>query len=74
MTDRKKFLELCQKNAVFPKSEKVLVGDAEYFPQALKIWFDKKGETQNTAILIDKSANSVLQCRLSEVSLERKEG
>lgn len=58
--ERKKYLQLCQKNAISPKSVKVLYDGLEYFPEAYQMDFNEKGETQNTAILKDIKANSSL--------------
>jgi hypothetical protein len=68
--DRKKYLELCQKNSVYPNSEKVNYKGAEYYPKALKVWFDNKGIPQNTAVIEDVNSNSVTYCKLSEVRYE----
>ena len=43
MIDRKEFLMMCQKNSVYPQSCKIKYHDAEYYPLALYIWFDDKG-------------------------------
>ena len=65
--ERKRYLELCQKNAVYEKSVLVLYDGNEYYPQKIQVWFDKKGKTKNTAILLDKNLNSAVHCRVEEV-------
>ena len=66
--DRKKFLSLCQKEAVIPKSEEVIYHDAKYHPFGINIWFDAKGCPHNTAILKDIKSNSLTYCELGEVN------
>lgn len=65
--ERKRYLELCQRNAVYEKSVLVLYDGNEYYPQKIQVWFDKKGKTKNTAILLDKNLNSVVHCKVEEV-------
>lgn len=65
--ERKRYLELCQKNSVYKNSVVVLVGDVEYYPQKIQVWFDEKGKTKNTAILLDKNKNSILCEKLENV-------
>ena len=67
IVERKRYLELCQKNAVYEKSVLVLYDGNEYYPQKIQVWFDKKGKTKNTAILLDKNLKSVVHCRVEEV-------
>lgn len=67
IVERKRYLELCQKNSVYEKSVLVLHDGTEYYPQKIQVWFDKKGKTKNTAILLDKKSNSVVHCRVEEV-------
>lgn len=70
MIDRKKYLELCQKNAVFKNSIKVKYKGFDYYPMSLEIWFDNKGTTQNSAVLEEINSRSVTYCKLSEVDYE----
>ena len=66
MTDRKRYLELCQMSAV---GENVVVeyGGIKYKPTSLSIWFDDQGKTQNTAVLTDMCGRSIVNCRLQDV-------
>jgi hypothetical protein len=65
--DRKDFLILCQRNAVDNNGVKVKYKGADYYPTALEISFNKKGETQNSAVLEAINSRSVTYCKLSEV-------
>ena len=65
--ERKLYLELCQRNAVYEKSVLVLYDGNEYYPQKIQVWFDKKGKTKNTAILLDKNLNSIVEANLERV-------
>ncbi len=64
MIDRNRYLSLCQKNAVFPGAVKVIYKDAEYYPVSYLMWFDKKGNPQNAAILHDVKSRSHMQAPL----------
>ena len=66
--ERKRYLELCQKNSVYKNSVVVFVGGVEYYPQKIQVWFDEKGTTQNTAVLLDKNENSIILSKLESVS------
>lgn len=68
---RNKYLELCQKNAIYQDGVVVKHRDIKYYPLALKLWFDSTGETQNTAILQDTNAKSIVEGKLSEVVFEK---
>ena len=65
--ERKRYLELCQRNAVYEKSTLVLYDENEYYPQKIQVWFDKKGKTKNTAILLDKNSNSIVEASLERI-------
>ena len=65
--DRKRYLELCQVNAVFPKSAKVDCGGIQFYPQKLVIWFDKHGRVINSARMTAVVGNSVQECPIDEV-------
>lgn len=66
--DRKKYLELCQKNAVQPNSVILIYQGGRYYPLALKIWFNGNGETNNTAEMVDCSASrSKIYCDIRDV-------
>lgn len=66
--DRKRYLELCQRNAVDPNSVNVIYQNAKYYPLALKIWFNGNGETKNTAEMVDCVARSKMYCDVKDVS------
>lgn len=66
--ERKEFLSLCQKNAMFPKSAVVKFGDMVFFPVGYKITFADNGKPLHTAILRDRKANSsFVYCNLEKV-------
>lgn len=67
MIDRKRYLEICQINAIYPNSKKVKIMETEYFPQKLVIWFDKQGKTKNTCRMIDACARSVIESDINEI-------
>ena len=66
IVERKRYLELCQMNAV-GNSVFVVARQTDYKPQSYKLSFDKKGNPVHTAVLLDKNENSVIHCNLSEV-------
>ena len=72
MIDRKEFLMMCQKNSVYPRSCKIIYHDAEYYPLALYIWFDDKGNPHNTAVIEEVNANSITYGKLQEVEKYEK--
>lgn len=72
MIDRKLYLELCQRNAVGGVSV-VMYEGVKYYPVMLQIWFNDKGEPQNTAVLQDLNLKSFINCRLQDVSLDKEE-
>lgn len=75
--DRKEYLQLCQKCSVLPERSfgtknvplelTVMYNGIRYYPAELRIWFDKNGNTRNTAVLHDMYANSVTNCDLERV-------
>lgn len=65
--ERKHYLELCQKNAVKIESVFVEYNGSKYIPVALSLWFNEKGEGQNTAVMSDLNKNSIINCRLQDV-------
>lgn len=65
--ERRKYLELCQKNAVGVEGVFVEYGGTKYLPISLSIWFNEKGEGQNTAILQDVNGKSIINCRLQDI-------
>ena len=65
--ERKKYLELCQKNAVGIKGIFVKYNGVKYIPISLSLWFNDKGEGQNTVVLSDLSGKSIINCRLQDI-------
>jgi hypothetical protein len=65
--ERKRYLELCQMNAVYPQSVIVECNGKDYYPRSLTVWFNSSGETKNTATMLDKNCRSEIHCNLSEV-------
>lgn len=65
--DRKKYLQLCQKNAVNPKTIKVLVDGVEYYPIGYDLKFNSKGEPLHHTILQDTKAGSIVIARLCDI-------
>ena len=65
--ERGDFLKLCQINSVQPNSVEVRYKDIICYPLALKIWFNNSGETQNTAILLEKKSRCVIECGIKDV-------
>ena len=72
--ERIEFLKLCQMNAVYPKSRKVIHDDIDYYPIEYILGYDKVGEATHTARLRSVNAG---QCdvfvRLKEVEPFGKE-
>jgi hypothetical protein len=72
--DRKKYLELCQRVAVqreeIPADLLVSCDGVKYIPTAYKLWFDKEGISQHTAILKDYKSNTILCAELEKVKYE----
>ena len=66
--ERKRYLELCQRNAVSPDSVNVIYQGCKYYPIALKIWFNGKGETKNTAEMVDCVSKTKLYANVKDVS------
>lgn len=65
--ERKRYLQLCQKRAVGEKDVFVIYEGVEYIPISLSIWFNKKGETQNTAVLRDLNGKTFVNCRVIDI-------
>ena len=65
--ERKRYLELCQRNAVHPKSVVVWFDGIGYYPIEYRLCFDKYGKTIHKAVLQDRKANSIINCPLEEV-------
>jgi hypothetical protein len=75
--ERKRFLELCQKNAVYPKSVFVSADGIKYHPLEYRLCFDKNGSVVHRVVLLDIKENSIINCSLDlvkEDESERKEG
>mgnify|MGYP003300668860 CR=1 FL=1 len=66
MIERKKYLEMCQYNSIYPKTVVVEYQGIKYYPEKLIIWF-KNGETKNTARMISAFGTSGIECDLSDV-------
>ena len=71
MIDRKLYLELCQRCAIGMGDVFVEYENTKYVPHSLSIWFNDKGETQNTAVLFDLNGKTVINCRLQDVYLDK---
>ena len=70
MIERKKFLELCQRNVVYPNTIEVTFRDLPnvfYNPISLNIWFDRRGE-EHGGNQASRHAERYL-CRFVEVGL-----
>ena len=65
--ERKKYLELCQQNAVYPFSKTVEYEGSEHYPMSYELGFEKNGQSTHTAILLDKNKKSVIRCDLEGV-------
>lgn len=73
MIERKRYLELCQKNAVFPNSVIVYYKGGKCYPISFLMWFDEKGRAQNSAILHSIYSRTHTQVKLSEVCEDEQE-
>lgn len=82
--ERKEFFSMAQKATVLtggfvdlPKEpiEEITVecNGVEYYPRALKVWFDVKGNVKNTAVLHDLHQKSETYARLEKISKRQKE-
>lgn len=71
--ERKRYLELCQRNAVQPKSVVVWLDGIGYYPIEYRLGFDKGGKTVHRAVLQDIKANSVMNCPLEGVKEYEKD-
>ena len=71
--ERKRYLELCQRNAVQPKSVVVWLDGIGYYPIEYRLGFDKDGKSVHRAVLQDMKANSVMNCPLEEVKENEKD-
>ena len=71
--ERKRYLELCQRNAVQPKSVVVWFDGIGYHPIEYRLGFDEKGNSVHRAVLHDLKANSVINCPLMEVEEYEKD-
>lgn len=66
--DRKRYLELCQKNSIDTNSIVVFYEKHRYHPLGLKIWFNGNGETKNTAEMVDCVSKTKLYADVKDVS------
>lgn len=71
--ERKRYLELCQRNAVQPKSVVVWLGEIGYYPIEYRLGFDGEGKSVHRAVLQDVKANSIINCPLEEVKENEKD-
>ena len=67
MIERKRYIELCQKNAVYPDSVIVYYKGGKYYAISYLMWFDEKGKVQNSAILHSALSRIHTQVKLLEV-------
>lgn len=65
--ERKTYLELCQKNSLFPKSVMVEYGGALYYPKAYLLWFDDQGIAKHSALMAGKIGKHEIRCLLDDV-------
>ena len=65
---RKRYLELCQINAVYPKSKTVVHDGIEYYPQSFQILFDEHGATVDVGWMKDKKANCIVCRKVKEIA------
>ena len=70
--ERKRYLELCQRNAVQPKSVVVWFDGIGYYPIEYRLGFDSEGKTIHRAVLHDMNANSITNGPLEEVNENEK--
>lgn len=70
--ERKRYLELCQRNAVQPKSVVVWLDGIGYYPIEYRLGFDKEGKSVHSAVLHDLKANSIINCPLEGVKESEK--
>ena len=71
--ERKRYLELCQRNAVQPKSVVVWLDGIGYYPIEYRLGFDDKGNAVHRAVLHDMKANGVINCPLEGVKEYEKD-
>lgn len=71
--ERKRYLELCQRNAVQPKSVVVQLDGIGYYPIEYRLGFDKDGKSAHRAVLQDMKAKSVINCPLEGVKEYEKD-
>ena len=72
MIERNTYLKLLQKNMVYPMSVKVWYEGNEYYPLSYIMWFNHKGETQNSAEIMSVKSKTVVRARLLDIG-EKKE-
>lgn len=70
--ERKRYLELCQRNAVQQKSVVVWLDGIGYYPIEYRLGFDKDGKSVHRAVLHDMNANSIINCPLEGVNENEK--
>lgn len=71
--ERKRYLELCQRNAVQPKSVVVWFDGIRYYPIEYRLRFDSGGKSVHRAVLKDMKANSFTDGPLEGVKENEKD-
>ena len=66
MIEPKKYLEHCQINAVFPKTNMLKYREFKCYPKRLSIGFDEHGDVTYSAVMEFIESNSQIQARLKE--------
>lgn len=70
--ERKRYLELCQRNAVFGNQCLVSYGGRVYYPKRYELAFNDAGKTLHGAILRNVDNDGVLYCNLDLVEEVKK--
>ena len=71
--ERNRYLTLCQKNSMYPGVVKVIYNGSLYHPVSYLLWFNGRGEPQNTAILHDVKSRSHTEAPLVKLFEPQKE-
>ena len=71
--ERKRYLELCQKNAVFGDWKPVIYGGRFYYPKKYELGFNEKGEAIHGAILKNNNNCGTIYCNLELVEEVKNE-
>lgn len=70
--ERKRYLELCRENAMYPKSVIVVFEGGKYYPYKRVAWFDKGGELRVSGELIDVKSGTVVLAPLDKIKEVKK--